>query len=86
MREASEWVLPGFPLRTDAKVVRHPDRYVDDRGRRMWDTVRALLDEADAGIDTPGTDATPGRGATPGTGARKPLAAVHTPPGLMSCL
>jgi hypothetical protein len=45
MREASELVLPGFPLRTEAKVVRYPDRYVDERGRRMWDTVSALLDE-----------------------------------------
>jgi hypothetical protein len=43
MREASELVLPGFPLRTDAKVVRHPGRYVDERGRRMWETVLALL-------------------------------------------
>jgi hypothetical protein len=46
MREASELVLSGFPLRTDAKVVRHPDRYVDERGRRMWETVQRLLDEA----------------------------------------
>jgi hypothetical protein len=44
MREASELVLPGFPLRTDAKVVRHPDRYMDERGRKMWETVSALLD------------------------------------------
>jgi hypothetical protein len=47
MREASELVLPGFPLRTDARVVRHPDRYVDERGRRMSETVLRLLDEAD---------------------------------------
>src|SRR5262249_55649926 len=45
MREASELVLPGFPLRTDAKVVRHPDRYMDERGQRMWATVSALLDD-----------------------------------------
>ncbi|MDY3558621.1 DNA polymerase, partial [Gemmata sp. JC673] len=32
MREASVAVLPGFPLKTDAKVVRHPDRYTDPRG------------------------------------------------------
>jgi DNA polymerase I-like protein with 3'-5' exonuclease and polymerase domains len=43
MREASEVVLAGFPLRTDAKVVQHPDRYMDDRGRQMWDTVMGLL-------------------------------------------
>lgn len=46
MQEASEVVLPGFPLRTDAKFVRHPDRYVDERGRRMWETVLSLLDDA----------------------------------------
>jgi DNA polymerase I len=43
MREASELVLPGFPLRTDAKVVKYPDRYADERGRRMWETVQRLL-------------------------------------------
>jgi hypothetical protein len=50
MREASELVLPGFPLRTDAKIVRHPDRYLDERGRRMWETVWGLLE-----ADTPAT-------------------------------
>jgi hypothetical protein len=48
MREASELVLPGFPLDTDAKVVRHPDRYFDKRGRRMWELVQRLLTEAEA--------------------------------------
>jgi hypothetical protein len=43
MREASELVLPGFPLRTDAKVVCWPDRYLDERGRRTWETVSGLL-------------------------------------------
>jgi DNA polymerase-1 len=44
MREASELVLPDFPLRTDAKVVRHPDRYSDERGKGMWEKVVAILD------------------------------------------
>jgi DNA polymerase-1 len=39
MREASELVLPGFPLRTEAKIVRWPDRYADPRGLQMWETV-----------------------------------------------
>jgi hypothetical protein len=43
MREASEIVLSGFPLRTDAKVIRHPDRYIDPRGEAMWETVSRLL-------------------------------------------
>jgi hypothetical protein len=46
MRRASEVVLGGFPLRTEAKVVRHPDRYVDERGREMWETVLELLPPA----------------------------------------
>lgn len=43
MREASEHVLPGFPLRSEAKIVRYPDRYFDERGRAFWDTVMDLL-------------------------------------------
>lgn len=42
MREASEIVLDGFTLRTDAKVIRHPDRYSDKRGKVMWETVCEL--------------------------------------------
>ena len=45
MREASELVLPGFPLRSEAKVFAHPDRYTDERGRSMWETVQRLLTE-----------------------------------------
>jgi hypothetical protein len=45
MREASELVLAGFPLRSDAKVVRHPDRYSDPRGVRMWETAQSILAE-----------------------------------------
>ena len=44
MREASEFVLPGFPLKTDAKIVRHPERFSDPRGERMW---RAVNDACD---------------------------------------
>jgi hypothetical protein len=55
MRKASEIVLPDFPLRTEAKVVRHPDRYTDPRGRVMWETVQRLLAEESAG-STPVTE------------------------------
>lgn len=48
MREAAETVLDGFTLRTDAKVVRHPDRYLDPRGIRMWDTVQGILADLSA--------------------------------------
>jgi len=44
MQEASEIVLSGFRLRTDAEIVRHPDRYMDDRGEKMWATVGSILD------------------------------------------
>ena len=37
MQRASELVLPGFPLKTEAKIVHHPDRYSDPRGERMWE-------------------------------------------------
>lgn len=46
MREASELVLPGFPLRTDARIVRWPDRYSDPRGECFWNTVWGLIDPA----------------------------------------
>jgi DNA polymerase I len=48
MREASEVVLPGFSLRTDADIVRWPDRYRDERGTAMWQTVNSILDEREA--------------------------------------
>jgi DNA polymerase I-like protein with 3'-5' exonuclease and polymerase domains len=47
MIEASEAVLPGFPLRVDQKIVRYPDRYIDGRGEDMWNEVMQLLDQAD---------------------------------------
>lgn len=43
MREASRIVLDGFELRTDADVVTYPRRYMDKRGRAMWETVLGLL-------------------------------------------
>lgn len=48
MQEASEVVLGGFALRTDAKIVVHPDRYSDPRGEQMWATVMGLLTELEA--------------------------------------
>jgi hypothetical protein len=48
MLEASEIVLAGFPLRTSAKVVRYPERYMDPRGERFWRTVWELIGEQGA--------------------------------------
>jgi hypothetical protein len=83
MREASELVLPGFPLRTDAKIVRWPDRYVDPRGESMWRTVWGILDGADQ-LDTPGTGARGWADTTPGANPRGPLAPVPDPSPLIS--
>ena len=48
MRRASRIVLNAtadgtHELRTDAKIVRFPDRYTDKRGAAMWDRVLELL-------------------------------------------
>jgi hypothetical protein len=45
MAEASRLVLGGFELRSDAKVVRYPNRFLDVRGRGMWDTIMTLVRE-----------------------------------------
>jgi hypothetical protein len=50
MAEASEIVLAGFRLRSDAKVIRWPDRYMDDRGREFWNRLHRLLGETSAGL------------------------------------
>jgi DNA polymerase I-like protein with 3'-5' exonuclease and polymerase domains len=42
MAEASRIVLAGFEIGTDAKIVRWPDRYVDESGAAFWDTVLRL--------------------------------------------
>jgi DNA polymerase I len=36
-------VLNGFEIRTEAKLVRYPDRYRDPRGERMWDEILSIL-------------------------------------------
>jgi DNA polymerase I len=55
MQEASELVLPGFPLKTEAKIVRYPDRFTDPRGERMWRTVMTILANDPAMAVTDGT-------------------------------
>jgi len=49
MTEAGRIVLDSFPVRTDAEVVRYPDRYMDARGVAMWRMANDLLDRQDAG-------------------------------------
>jgi len=45
MAQASEIVLDGFRLRSDAEIIRYPDRYMDERGKKMWNTVMGVLDK-----------------------------------------
>lgn len=47
MREASRVVLDGLELRSDVKYVHSPDRYMDERGTKMWGTVMSLINEDD---------------------------------------
>ena len=43
MKRASEVVLSGVSLRTEAKIVQYPDRYTEKRGENMWNTVMNIL-------------------------------------------
>jgi DNA polymerase I len=45
MEEAARTVLGGFPIETEAKIVRYPDRYTDKRGAVMWRRVMRLVDQ-----------------------------------------
>jgi DNA polymerase I len=56
MAESSRLVLDGFTLRTDPKIVRYPDRYVDERGAGMWDRVMKLLHELESDALEASTD------------------------------
>ncbi len=49
MAQASAIVLDGFQLRSDAKIVRWPDRYMDERGWEFWDQAHRLPNEIVAG-------------------------------------
>jgi DNA polymerase-1 len=58
MRRASRIVLNPtadgqLELRTDAKIIRYPDRYTDPRGEAIWANVLALLAEYQQSRDRP---------------------------------
>ena len=46
MAQASVDVLDGFELHSDAKIVRYPDRFMDERGEVMWGKVMNLIERA----------------------------------------
>jgi hypothetical protein len=43
MAKAGRAVTGGFDVRTDAKIARWPDRYMDKRGEAMWSKVVGLM-------------------------------------------
>jgi hypothetical protein len=55
MQEASELILSGFQLRTEARIFCYPERYEDERGREMWAMVLDLLNDIETthSSDTP---------------------------------
>ena len=49
LRDASAAVLSGFELGSEAKVVRYPERYRDERGAMMWGLVTEQLGQRISG-------------------------------------
>jgi len=49
MTEAGAIILDGFPVRTDADIVRFPDRYRDERGTEMWEKVTDFISGGSSG-------------------------------------
>lgn len=45
MAEASLDTLRTLELKTDADIIRYPDRFVDKRGRKMWERIEKILGE-----------------------------------------
>ncbi|MFA6015451.1 MAG: DNA polymerase [Gallionellaceae bacterium] len=45
MAEASRLVLYDFELKSDVKIICYPDRFMDERGKVMWNTVMPLIGE-----------------------------------------
>jgi hypothetical protein len=43
MTHASRIVLGGEPVRTDAKIIRWPERYVEPRGAVLWQEICRLV-------------------------------------------
>jgi hypothetical protein len=52
MEQASEIILDGFRIKTDAYIVKYPERYSDERGEKMWGTVWDIINRK---LGMPGT-------------------------------
>ena len=57
MGKASRVVLGGFEVRTDAEVIRYPNRYDDPRGTAMWRKVAGMIADQERDHGPQGTDA-----------------------------
>jgi hypothetical protein len=44
----------GLPIRTEAKIIRYPDRYMEDRGVEMWNRVMRLANLPHAAFEPNG--------------------------------
>ena len=49
MKRAGELTLKGFPLRSEAKLILCPDRYMEPRGQAMWELVWEIVNEIEQG-------------------------------------
>jgi DNA polymerase I-like protein with 3'-5' exonuclease and polymerase domains len=47
MSKAGQTVTAGLDIRTDAEVIKFPNRYMDDRGKAMWEKVVTLLNSSE---------------------------------------
>jgi DNA polymerase-1 len=43
MADASAYVLDGPRIRSDAMLIRHPDRYMKKKGQKMWAKINKYL-------------------------------------------
>lgn len=48
MQEASKIVI-GKPLKTEAEIIKYPDRYIDPRGVETWDRIIKILNDIKSG-------------------------------------
>ena len=52
MREASEYVLNGFPLRSDVNTVEHPNRFISPEDAGTWYKIMEIVGEIKGGANT----------------------------------
>jgi hypothetical protein len=45
LSEASALVFGAFRLRSGVEMYRYPERYMDERGAKMWERVQEILSE-----------------------------------------